>query len=135
MSSSQIIPFQLDQLEQGSTPQREIMIKNALFETAIGAYSEEKGRTQTVRLNLVLWTDDIPPIQDELSEVVCYDMIMKDIRMRMSKGHTQLIETLLEDICSLCLKHQGINQVQARLEKLEPIAEAESVSVLITRKK
>ncbi|HBQ23358.1 MAG: dihydroneopterin aldolase [SAR116 cluster bacterium] len=135
MSITSILPIDDARPQVASDHPRRMVIKNACFDCSIGVYPEEIGIPQPVRLNLSMDTADIPPRLDDLSEVVCYDRIMSDIRARMTKGHTNLIESLLEEICAICLRHDGVLRVTAMLEKLQPIAEAESVAIEITRQK
>ena len=135
MSITRILPVEDAFHDAVGEQPRRIIIKNACFDCSIGVYPEEINKPQPVRLNLSMDTADIPPRHDDLSEVVCYDRIMGDIRQRMNIGHTNLIESLLEDICAICLRHDGVLQVTAMLEKLQPIAEAESVAIEITRRR
>ena len=132
MTTIHFLSFQQEPL-RSTYSIRSIFIKNAMFMTRIGVYEREQSRLQRVRLNMEIHTHDHPPSNDELREVVCYDKIMSDVRERLNGGHTKLIETLVEDICAIILRHEGVIQVTTRLEKLSPIPEAESVAVEITR--
>ena len=59
---------------------RHVFIRNLELPAHIGVYRQEVGRTQKVRINVDLATDDIADAQDMLENVVDYHAVEKRIR-------------------------------------------------------
>ncbi len=76
---------------------RHVFIRNLELPAHIGVYRNEEGRTQRVRINLDLATDETGDAQDMLENVVDYHVIEKRIRAIISEGHVRLAETLAEE--------------------------------------
>ena len=109
---------------------RHVFIRNLELPAHIGVYRNEEGRTQQVRINLDLATDDA---QDMLENVVDYHVIEKRIRAIIAEGHVRLAETLAERIASTCFEDVRVRTVRVRVEKLEALTAAESVGIEIER--
>ena len=60
---------------------RHVFIRNLELPAHIGVYRQEEGRTQPVRINVDLATDDLADAQDMLENVVDYHVIEKRIRV------------------------------------------------------
>jgi 7,8-dihydroneopterin aldolase/epimerase/oxygenase len=112
---------------------RHVFIRNLELPAHIGVYRNEEGRTQQVRINLDLATDDIADAQDMLENVVDYHVIEKRIRAIIAEGHVRLAETLAERIASTCFEDVRVRTVRVRVEKLEALTAAESVGIEIER--
>jgi dihydroneopterin aldolase len=87
----------------------------------IGAYDDERGRTQKVRINVTvepsIWPNEA---HDNLNETLSYDVIVNHIlRVARSGGHVHLVETVAERIAGLCLEESSVRSVTVRVEKLE----------------
>lgn len=91
-----------------------------IVDMQIGAYDDEQGRTQKVRINVTaepaLWPD---PSSDDLSETVSYDAIVNHVFTVTRGGHIQLVETVAEKIAQACLGESSIRKVTVRVEKME----------------
>jgi len=59
--------------------------------------------------------------------------VAKSIRSIAARGHVNLVETLAEDIATMCLEDIRILSVRVRIEKLDVFADVESVGVEIER--
>jgi dihydroneopterin aldolase len=79
---------------------RHVFIRNLELPAHIGVYRQEEGRTQPVRINVDLATDDVADAQDMLENVVDYHVIEKRIRAIIAEGHVRLAETLAERIAA-----------------------------------
>jgi len=112
---------------------RHVFIRNLELEAHIGVYRNEEGRTQKVRINLDLATDETGDAQDMLENVVDYHVIEKRIRAIISEGHVRLAETLAERIAAACFEDGRVRTVRVRVEKLEALTAAESVGIEIER--
>ncbi|WP_025899736.1 dihydroneopterin aldolase [Sneathiella glossodoripedis] len=112
----------------------EVFINDLLVNMLIGVYEHEKLKEQPVRLNIVLTVrDHIGPINDDYHNVVCYETIAKAIKKLVKEEHINLVETLAEKVADICLKNQRTVRVRVKVEKLQALADAGSVGVVITR--
>jgi dihydroneopterin aldolase len=112
---------------------RHVFIRNLTLPAHIGVYAREEGRTQPVRINVDLATDDIADAGDMLENVVDYHAVEKRIRAIISEGHVRLAETLAERIAAACFEDARVRTVRVRVEKLEALTSAESVGIEIER--
>ena len=65
---------------------RHVFIRNLELPAHIGVYRQEEGRTQKVRINVDLATDDIADAQDMLENVVDYHAVEKRIRATVGEA-------------------------------------------------
>jgi dihydroneopterin aldolase len=112
---------------------RHVFIRNLELPAHIGVYAREEGRSQKVRINVDLATDESGDAQDMLENVVDYHTIEKRIRAIIAEGHVRLAETLAERIAAACFEDQRVRTVRVRVEKLEALTAAESVGIEIER--
>ena len=112
---------------------RHVFIRNLELPAHIGVYRQEEDRTQKVRINLDLATDEVADAQDMLENVVDYHVIEKRIRAIIAEGHVRLAETLAERIAAACFEDIRVRTVRVRVEKLEALTAAESVGIEIER--
>ena len=112
---------------------RHVFIRNLDLEAQIGVYRHEEGRTQPVRINVDLATDDIADAKDMLENVVDYAVIEKRIRAIIAEGHVRLAETLAERVANACFEDPRVRTVRVRVEKLQALTDAESVGIEIER--
>jgi dihydroneopterin aldolase len=112
---------------------RHVFIRNLELPAHIGVYRQEEGRTQKVRINVDLATDDIADTKDMLENVVDYHVIEKRIRAIIAEGHVRLAETLAERIAAGCFEDTRVRTVRVRVEKLEALTHAEAVGIEIER--
>ena len=112
---------------------RHVFIRNLELPAYIGVYSQEEGRTQQVRINVDLATDDIADAQDMLENVVDYHTIEKRIRAILAEGHVRLAETLAERIAAACFEDARVRTARVRVEKLHALSGAEAVGIEIER--
>jgi dihydroneopterin aldolase len=112
---------------------RHVFIRNLELPAHIGVYRQEEGRTQQVRINVDLATDDIADTHDMLENVVDYHVIEKRIRAIIAEGHVRLAETLAERIADACFEDKRVRTVRVRVEKLKALTAAESVGIEIER--
>ena len=72
---------------------------------------------------------DSTPKQDELHEVLDYDFIRDTIVQRIAQGHTQLQETLCDDIARTLLAHPKVRAVQVSTQKPDVYPDCDAVGV------
>ena len=113
---------------------RNVFVRDLVLPCSIGVYDFERHAPQRVRINIDLsvYESDVP-IEDDINNVVCYEQITDAIRAIVADGHTQLVETLAEEIAAMSLKDRRIRSARVRVEKLDVFADAASVGVEIER--
>ena len=78
-------------------PDNALFIRDMIVEMVIGAYDDERGKTQKVRVNVIaepsIWPD---ASHDNLNETVSYDTIVQHVWRVTREGHTHLVETVAE---------------------------------------
>ena len=110
-----------------------IGVRGLVREIEIGAFEEEKGRTQRVRFTVEVSIFPSPrPNNDDLQDAVSYDYIVDAIEKVTGQGHIQLLETLAERIAEECLADRRAAKVHLLVEKLDRL-EGASLCVEIER--
>jgi len=130
-SAAMVLPLILPGCATSGT--RHVFIRNLELPAHIGVYRQEEGRTQPVRINVDLATEEVADAQDMLENVVDYHVIEKRIRAIIAEGHVRLAETLAERIAAACFEDARVHTVRVRVEKLEALTHAESVGIEIER--
>ena len=115
---------------------RRVFVKALVLDCLIGSHRHERDGAQRVRINLDLEVRESKrPIEDKLSNVLCYEQLVARVRNLAMSGHVNLVETLAERIASLCLEEPEVAAAKVRVEKLDVFADAASVGVEISRRK
>ena len=113
---------------------RHVLINDLILPARIGIHKHEKERPQRVRVNLDISVAENSPIEkDHISEVLNYEEIVEAVKVLVSGGHINLVETLAEKISGLCLSYEQVSAVIVRVEKLDVFRETTSVGVEINR--
>lgn len=113
---------------------RHVFVRDLLLDAHIGVYAHEHGRTQPIRVNVDLTVSEAAH-SDRLTNVVCYETVVNEIKTIVAAGHLNLVETLAEQIAAQCLIDARVIVARIRVEKLAAIPEAGSVGVEIERAK
>ena len=126
------VPTHLSAATAAST--RQVFIDDLVLDCLIGVHRHERDGSQRVRINLDLTVLESPePIDDRLSNVLCYEDLIVKVRHLAMSGHVNLVETLAERLAGLCLAEPGVQTVRVRVEKLDVFADAASVGIEIFR--
>ena len=87
-----------------------------------------------MRINVELTVaEDDRPVDDTLSNVVCYEALVDGIRDLADSGHVNLVETLAEMIAEQGLADSRVKKATVRVEKLDVFDDAASVGIEIER--
>ena len=115
---------------------RHVFVRDLRLGANIGVYAHEKHSEQPIVINIDLTVaENSKDLDDNLDNVVCYDQIVQKVKAMITEDeHTQLVETLAENIASSCLEDSRVQVARIRVEKLNAIPEAGSVGVEIERK-
>lgn len=113
---------------------RHVFIRDLVLACSIGVHGHERTTPQRVRINLDLAVrEGGGSLDDDLGNVVCYEGIAEGVRSIVGNGHVNLVETLAEQIATLCLADVRVRSARIRVEKLDVFADAGSVGVEIER--
>ena len=131
MKSSNLAPLKF---ADGSRSIRHVFIHDLVLDSYIGVYDHEKDTAQKIRVNVDLSViENTRNLQDDISNVVCYEKIVNAIETIVDSGHVHLVETLAENIAEMSLQDARISCVRVRVEKLEAIKNTTSVGIEIER--
>ena len=112
-----------------------LFVRDLVLACSIGVYDHEKEAPQRVRFNVDLRVRrSSGAIGDDLANVLSYDDVIHGIRDLTAERHFNLVETLAEEVATLCLVNQRVARVQVKIEKLDAHPEAAAVGVEIERR-
>ena len=111
-----------------------VIIKDLRVTGIIGIYEHERVTPQEMLINAVLYTDiRVAAANDDITRCVDYEKVANRIRTHAQTSQRLTVESLVEDIASLCLDTPGVQRVIIRVEKTQAIAFTGSVGVEIER--
>ena len=109
------VPLPVPDILEADEHHYRILVRDLVLDCRIGAYPEERLKTQRVRFNLDLRVRrPIPPLNDDLEKVISYDKIIAEIRNLVAAGHINLVETLAEQIADICLADRRVVRARCR---------------------
>ncbi len=98
-----------------------VFLHDLILPVAIGAYDFERNRTQRVRFNVDIDVRRASHHAEDMRDVFSYDLITDAIRLILSRGHIDLVETLAERIADALLAQPRVACVNIRVEKLDVV--------------
>jgi 7,8-dihydroneopterin aldolase/epimerase/oxygenase len=111
-----------------------VFVRGLAVEAHIGVYKHEKGRTQTLVVDVEL--DVAVTNWNALSETVNYETIADKARKVAAEGHRGLVETFAHHLADACLEEPRVTRARIRVEKpsaLAPDAAAAGVEITAVR--
>ncbi len=113
-----------------------IRIKNLHLRTVIGLEDWERGRTQSVVVNLELeLTDEKSSLTDDVADTADYKKIKNEILSRGEKTQFKLIEKLAGFILDIAMENEKVDRATVEIDKPNALRFADSVSVSLTRRR
>ena len=113
---------------------RKVIIKNLIISMFIGIHDFEKRKKQRVKFNITITTDSkIEPNKKELSTILDYEKVIKNLILLVEKKHYDLLEELSESIFKMIFNNKLVKKVNLKLEKLDIIKNAESVGIEVSK--
>ena len=111
-----------------------IFLKGVEIMAHIGVYDHEKSARQKIILNVELDVMINPSWQDDnISDVVDYEHILKIINRVADSGHIHLLETFAEQLIQECLAHPLVTKADISIEKPDIFTGVASAGVRISR--
>ena len=111
-----------------------IFVHDLLVNASVGVHEHEKLGPQPLHISIDLTVRELPgPKSDHISDVVCYEDVVRKVQDICELGHVNLIETLAERVAASCLDDSRVHAVRVRVEKPQAIEECASVGIEIER--
>lgn len=98
-----------------------VFVHDLVLPVSIGAYGFERADKQRVRFNIDVDVRRTSRKAEDMRDVFSYDLVVDAIRLILSRGHVELVESLAEDVANALLEHPRIVGVKIRVEKLDVI--------------
>ena len=112
----------------------QIFVKDFVHETEIGVYQSEFGKKQRLRFNIILTIDsDNKKINDNIDNVISYEIILHAIKKHTSERRLYLLETLATKISDTCFEDSRVNKSDIQIEKLDRIKGSLGIRVIYER--
>ncbi|HTY65175.1 MAG TPA: dihydroneopterin aldolase [Alphaproteobacteria bacterium] len=111
-----------------------ICVRDLVLQCPIGVHDYEKQAPQRVRINAELLVEGRVG-RDEFRQVLNYETIVDGIRALAQGRHTNLVETLADRILDLCFADPRVRETEVRVEKLDVYPEAESIGIVMKRRR
>jgi len=113
---------------------RKIFFRNLQVNMHMGVHEHEKGRTQPVRINIVLYMNaGLVPVNDSIAEVFNYDRIHGGVQTLIEGRHINLQETLVGEIAAMCLEFDEVLAVRVSTEKTDIYPDVDGVGYELVR--
>jgi (5-formylfuran-3-yl)methyl phosphate synthase len=123
--------YSLDASEKKETDR--VFVRDLILPVSIGAYDFERNQTQRVRFNIDVDVRRAAHHAEDMRDIFSYDLIVDTIRLILSRGHVDLVETLAERIADTLLAYPRVYRLNVRVEKLDVIEG--SVGIEISRER
>lgn len=118
----------------GADPRDRISLRDHVVEADIGAFQQERGRTQRLRFNVVVEVRPHPaPVDDDVDRILSYDRITEAIAAELAEERLNLLETLAERVAERVLAEPQAMRVFVRIEKLDRGPGALGVEIVRSR--
>ncbi|MEI8130216.1 MAG: dihydroneopterin aldolase [bacterium] len=113
-----------------------IFITDLVVSARIGHLAHERGAHQPLVINVAVWTDITRALEShDLGDTVDYVAIQKGILQLVAEREYVLIESLADDIVSLCFSHARVSKTSVRIEKPNKFPESKSVGIELERER
>ncbi|MBO6784519.1 MAG: dihydroneopterin aldolase [Alphaproteobacteria bacterium] len=113
---------------------RKIFFRNLMIDARMGVHDHEQGRTQPVRINIVLYMhQDTAPNTDSITEVFNYDLVRDGVLELVGARHINLQETMVEEIANFVLGFEQVLAVRVSTEKTDVYPECDGVGFELIR--
>ncbi len=107
-------------LTAGAAPQMRhhaltVTVRGLTLQAEIGHYAHERGRTQTLIVDVTL--ELAPGPVRHLADTVNYEAVRAAALALVAEGHMELIETFAERLAHACLADDRVRTAKVRVEK------------------
>jgi 7,8-dihydroneopterin aldolase/epimerase/oxygenase len=114
---------------------RRIFLKDFSIDASIGFHDFEKQALQRILISVDLF---VPIVQstsdrDDVLDVVDYDFIRTGVVKIAQSRHFNLQETLIDEICALCLSQPSVRAVRVESQKPDVYPDCKTVGIEVFR--
>jgi dihydroneopterin aldolase len=103
-----------------AAPRDRISVRDLVLKADIGAFQQERGRTQRLRFNVVVEVrPPRAPLNDDVDRILSYDVISDAIAAELAAERLNLLETLAERVAERVLDEPQAMRAFVRIEKLD----------------
>ena len=118
----------------GASRVRHVFVKDLEIIALLGVHEQERIKPQRIIVNIDLSVAEGPgAIEDDIRNVVSYEVVVRKVEKIVAEGHVNLVETLAERIAAACLADGRVLAARVRIEKPDIIPNARSVGVEVER--
>ena len=108
MTVHRMTAFEAPKPAEAGARVRRVFVRDLVLACSIGVYQNERDAPQRVRINLDLAVpEDGRALNDDIANVVSYEDVVDRVRAAVARRHINLVETLAEDIASVCRGSPG----------------------------
>ena len=113
-----------------------ILIRDLMITASIGVHAHEHLAPQRVCVNVDLKVRiRSSDAEDDIVNVISYEDLITGIKEIVAGGHINLVESLAEEIATLCLRDERAVSVTVRIEKPDIEPDAAGVGIEIERQR
>jgi 7,8-dihydroneopterin aldolase/epimerase/oxygenase len=113
-------PEERAEASAGADPRDRISLRDHIVSADIGAFQQERGRTQRLRFNVVVELRPHPaPVDDDVDRILSYDRLTEAIATELRAERLNLLETLAERVAERILAEPQAMRAFVRVEKLD----------------
>ncbi len=123
-------------LWDGARGYQRVMLRDVATEVRLGLHPWERHpeKKQRVIVNVELFAhQDGPFTGDGVEAVLDYDSIREELRRWPERDHTELLETLVEDLIAVCLRDGRVEACRVSVVKPDIFNEAGGAGIEIYR--
>jgi dihydroneopterin aldolase len=107
-------------LEARADPARDrISLRDHVVEAEIGAFQQERGRTQRLRVSIVVEVRPPGPAADDVDRILSYDLLVEAVAAELAAERLNLLETLADRVAARILRAPAAERAFVRIEKLD----------------
>ena len=111
----------------------QIFLRDHIVDFEIGAFSEERGKSQRLTFTVVV---DVPgggDVDDDVDRILSYDTILNAIEAEIRDRRVDLLETLAEGIATRILSEPLARRVRIRIEKIDRVSGRLGIEIMRER--
>lgn len=96
-----------------------LSLRDHIVETEIGAFQQERGKSQRLCFNVVVEVRPARDVGDDVDRILSYDRITEAIATELNRERLNLLETLAERVAARILSADQALRTFVRIEKLD----------------
>ena len=121
----------------GSRDYIRVMLRDLVTEAQVGLHPWERHRERPTRLvvNIEMFAALHGPAAEAAQDLIDYDPIRDELKAWPSRPHTDLLETLVDELVGLCFRHPAVLACRVSVMKPDIFNEAAAAGVEVYRRR